>query len=128
MVSHIDSNICSNIIFRCIKDWVQLFCARCLNYPWGGHYRTTNRKPVVSMYTKRDLGMQLYIGTDGSAWACTGPYNNAQSCPYFFRLKCDVKRTSVTLDVILPSASSNFQSVHSGVTCSYLRIHRIMAA
>ena len=37
------------IILRRIKDWVQLFCARCLNYPWGGRYRTTNRKPVVSM-------------------------------------------------------------------------------
>ena len=34
---------------RRIKDWVQLFCARCLNYPWGGRYRTTNRKPIVSM-------------------------------------------------------------------------------
>ena len=34
---------------RHIKDWVQLFCTRCLNYPWGGRYRTTNRKPVVSM-------------------------------------------------------------------------------
>ena len=32
-----------------IKDWVQLFCARCLNYPWGGRYRTVNRKAVVSM-------------------------------------------------------------------------------
>ena len=32
-----------------IKDWVQLFCARCLNYPWGGRYRTINRKAVVSM-------------------------------------------------------------------------------
>ena len=32
-----------------VKDWVQLFCARCLNYPWGGRYRTTNRKPVVFM-------------------------------------------------------------------------------
>ena len=21
---------------ECIKDWVQLFCARFLNYPWGG--------------------------------------------------------------------------------------------
>ena len=62
--------------------------------------------------------MQLYTGTKGLAWACTGPYNNAQSCPYFFQLKCDVKRTSVTLDVILPSTSSNFQSVHSGVTCT----------
>ena len=34
---------------RRVKDWVQLFCARCLNYPWGGRYRTTNRKPVVFM-------------------------------------------------------------------------------
>ena len=34
---------------RRVKDWVQLFCARCLNYPWGGGYRTINRKPVVSM-------------------------------------------------------------------------------
>ena len=23
--------------------------ARCLNYPWGGRYHTTNRKPVVFM-------------------------------------------------------------------------------
>ena len=34
---------------RRVKDWVQLFCARCLNYSWGGRYLTTNRKPVVSM-------------------------------------------------------------------------------
>ena len=34
---------------RRVKDWVQLFCVRCLNYSWGGRYRTTNRKPVVSM-------------------------------------------------------------------------------
>ena len=27
----------------------QLFCTHGLNYPWGGRYRTTNRKPVVSM-------------------------------------------------------------------------------
>ena len=32
-----------------VKDWVQLFCARCLNYPWGGRYHTINRKAVVSM-------------------------------------------------------------------------------
>ena len=31
----------------------------CLNYPWGGHYRTTNKKPVVSMWTMRELRMQL---------------------------------------------------------------------
>ena len=36
---------------RHVKDWVQLFCARYLNYPWGGHYHTINRK--------RDLGMRL---------------------------------------------------------------------
>ena len=35
-------------ILRCIKDWVQLFCVRCLKYPWGGRYCTTNQKPVVS--------------------------------------------------------------------------------
>jgi len=23
-------------------------CVRCLNYPWGGHYRTANRKPEVT--------------------------------------------------------------------------------
>ena len=34
---------------RRVKDWVQLFCARCLNYPWGGRYHTINRKAVVSM-------------------------------------------------------------------------------
>ena len=110
---------------RHIKDWVQLFCTCCLNYPWGGRYCTTNRNPVVSM---RDLGMQLYIGTEGPAKACTGPYNNAQSCPYFFLLKRDVRHMSVTLDVVLPSASSEFQSVHSGVRCSYLRVSHIMAA
>ena len=32
-----------------VKDWVQLFCTRCLNYPWDGRYRTTNRKSVVFM-------------------------------------------------------------------------------
>ena len=36
-------------LLRRVKDWVQLFCARCLNYPWGRRYRTINRKPVVSM-------------------------------------------------------------------------------
>ena len=23
-------------LLRHVKDWVQLFCARCLNYPWAG--------------------------------------------------------------------------------------------
>ena len=41
--------IVSYALLGSIKDWVQLFCARCLNYSWGGHYRITNRKPVVSM-------------------------------------------------------------------------------
>ena len=36
-------------MLRRVKDWVQLFCACCLNYPWGGHYRTINRKAVVFM-------------------------------------------------------------------------------
>ena len=30
---------------------------------------------------KYDLG---YHGAEGPAWACTGPYNNTQSCPYYF--------------------------------------------
>ena len=34
---------------RRVKDWVQLFCARCLNYLWGRRYHTINRKAVVSM-------------------------------------------------------------------------------
>ena len=36
-------------LLRRVKDWVQLFCAHCLNYPGGGRYRTINRKAVVSM-------------------------------------------------------------------------------
>ena len=36
-------------ILRRVKDWVQQFRRRCLNYPWGGRYRTLNRKPVLSM-------------------------------------------------------------------------------
>ena len=32
--------------FRCIKDWVQLFCAQCLKYPQGGCC-TINRDLVV---------------------------------------------------------------------------------
>ena len=39
-----------------------------------------------------------------------------------------VRHMSVTLEVVLPSASSNFQSFHSGIMCSYLKISRIMAA
>ena len=28
-----------------------------------------------------------FHGTEGPAYACTSPYNNAQSCTYLFRLK-----------------------------------------
>ena len=35
----------TTVQLRHVKDWVQLFSARCLNYPWGGCYR----KAVVSM-------------------------------------------------------------------------------
>ena len=34
---------------RHVKEWVQLFCVRCLNYPWGGCYHAINRKAVVFM-------------------------------------------------------------------------------
>ena len=61
--------------------------------------------------------------------------NNAQSCPYLLRLKRDARCVSVTLEVVLPSASSDFQSALSEVTCTvyvaraiYLKISRIMAA
>ena len=33
-------------------------------------------------------------------------------------LKCDVRCVSVTLEVVLPSTSSDFQSAHSEVTCT----------
>ena len=36
----------------------------------------------------------------------------------FSRLKRDVRRTSLTLAVVLPNVFSNFQSAHSGVTCT----------
>ena len=42
----------------------------------------------------------------------------AHSCSFVFRLKHDVRCTSVTLKVILPSTVSNFQSTHSGVMCT----------
>ena len=43
--------------------------------------------------------------TDIQIYACTVP-NNAQSCPYLIRLKHDAIRTSVTPEVLLPSAYS----------------------
>ena len=49
-----------------------------------------------------------YHGTEGPAKACAGLYNNAQSCLDFFRLKRDVRCTSVTIEVVMPSAFSNF--------------------
>ena len=58
-----------------------------------------------------------YHGTQGQALTCTGPYSNAQSCPYFFRLKRDVRHISVILEIVLPSAFSKFRSAHSEVTC-----------
>ena len=59
-----------------------------------------------------------YHSTEGPAQACTGPNNNVQSCPYLFRLKRDMRCTSVTIEVVLPSAFSNFLNGHSGVMCT----------
>ena len=84
--------------------YVQLFCARCLNYPWGGRYHTINRKTVVFM---RNLGMQL------STFAITVPTGSCRLVLFLTVLslprstKRDAIRTSVTLKV--HSASSNFQ-------------------
>ena len=36
---------------RRVKDWVQLFCARCLNDPWGGRYQ----KAVVSHRRRKQI-------------------------------------------------------------------------
>ena len=47
----------TNHTLRCFKDWVQLFCVHCGNYPWGETYCIINRKPVVSMWTMLELGM-----------------------------------------------------------------------
>ena len=63
----------------------------------------------------------MYLGyhnTKRPVYMCTVPNNTAQSCSYLFRLKHDVRCTSVTLKVVLPSASSNIQSAYSGVTCT----------
>lgn len=47
----------------------------------------------------------------------TGPSNNAQSCPYLFRLNHDVRCMYITLEVVLPRVSSNFK-VHIVKSCT----------
>ena len=62
--------------------------------------------------------MQLgYHGTAVLTLSSTGPNNNAQSCPYLFRLNHDVKRMYITLEVVLPRVSSNFK-VHIVESCT----------
>ena len=107
-----------------IKDWVQLFCAHYLNYPLGrvlSHHK--QEASCFNLNNVRPWNVILHLSyhrTERVIQTSTGPNNNAQSCPYLFPLKCDVRRTSatLTLEVVLPSAFSIFQSTHSGFTCT----------
>ena len=48
-VQHVPRDVLNLTCTYRFKDGVQLFYTRCLNYPWGGRYRTINRKAVVFM-------------------------------------------------------------------------------
>ena len=68
---------------RHVKDRVQLFCGRPLSHhkQEAGCIYVNNAGPWNAI-----MHLDLH-GTEGPAYACTGPYNIAQSCTYLFRLK-----------------------------------------
>ena len=80
-------------MLRRVKDWVQLFCAL-PKLPLGqalSHHKQEACCIYVNNAGPWNAIMHLDLhGTEGPAYTCTVPYNNAQCCTYLFRLKRNV--------------------------------------